>query len=310
MPDVIWKGTAVPCEPGETVLACLHRAGVAVPYSCRSGTCHLCLLRAPGGPLPERAQQGLRPTLRVSGGFLACQCVPEVDLRVDEVDDLREVMADVTRIARPAPDVVRLWLRPRERFDYRAGQYVHLLRPDGLGRPYSLASVPADGELELHVEPIAGGAVSPYLCERLAVGDPVRVRGPEGECVYVVGRPEQPLILAGAGTGLAPLLGIVRDALARRHRGPMALFHGVGAPAGLYADAELRALAADHPQLRYAPCVRPDRLEARVVDAARLWRDARVFLCGAPGLVEWLRREVFLAGVRDDDILCDPFTPA
>lgn len=308
MPVVTFHGTAVPCEPGETVLEALHRAGVPLPYSCRSGTCQLCLLRA-DGPLPERAQQGLRPTLRAAGGFLACQCVPERDMLVEAPDDEREITATVARVERASADVVRLWLTADARLDHRAGQYVYVVRPDGVSRPYSLASLPADPHLELHVEPIAGGAVSPYLCA-LRPGDRVRLRGPAGECVYVVGRPEQPLLFAGSGTGLAPLVAIARDALARRHRGPIVLFHAAATPEGLYAEAELRALAAAHATFRYVPCARPERIEARVVETARLWREARAFLCGAPALVERLRREVFLAGVREDDILCDPYTPA
>jgi ferredoxin-NADP reductase len=62
-------------------------------------------------------------------------------------------------------------------------------------------------------------------------------------------------VLAGTGTGLAPLLGIARDALARGHRGPIVLHHGARSRAGLYADAEVRELARRHPTLEVAPCV-------------------------------------------------------
>jgi ferredoxin-NADP reductase len=177
-------------------------------------------------------------------------------------------------------------------------------------RPYALAGLPSDADLEVHVEHVAGGAMSGYLCGQLRAGDSLRLRGPDGECVYVVGRPEQPLILAGAGTGVAPLIGIARDALARRHRGPIVLCHGPGSASALYADEDLRALSAEHANLRYVGCPSPGRFDAEVGAAARLWRDARAFLCGAPVAVERLRRELGLAGLREADILTEPFSAA
>lgn len=128
-------------------------------------------------------------------------------------------------------------------FAYEPGQFLTLLRGDGLARSYSIASQPDDEHLELHVRLVPGGAMSGWLASPEALGAALQVRGPSGSCFYVKGRPEQPLLLAGTGTGLAPLWAIARAALAAGHTGPIRLFHGARSAAGLYFIDELSDLA-------------------------------------------------------------------
>src|SRR5205085_691623 len=139
----------------------------------------------------------------------------------------------------------------------------NVVRPgDGLVRSYSLASLhsppglPAgDTLLELHVRKVTGGQMSKWLHDDVAVGEPLELRGPSGDCFYVAGRPVQPILLIGTGTGLAPLYAIARDALRHGHTGPIRLYHGGLDPSGLYHVDELRRLAATHSNFEYVPCV-------------------------------------------------------
>jgi ferredoxin-NADP reductase len=255
---------------------------------------------------------------RAQGYFLSCQAVLAEDLEVAPADALASVEVVTRRIERPAPDIARIFLEPAAPFDYRAGQFVHVMRADGLTRPYSLASLPGEDDLlELHVKRVAGGAMSGYLHEALRAGDRLTVRGPAGACFYLEGRPEQPLVLGGTGTGLAPLLGIARDAIARGHRGSILLHHGAVRRRGLYADQALRELARRCPALSYLPCVlegdgeeppvHSGSIDDLVMGAVRAHKDCRVFLCGAPERVFALRKAAFLAGLPLWDILADAF---
>lgn len=255
------------------------------------------------------------------GYFLACQAFgPGADLAIGDASDLPPIPTTVERIDRPAPNVVDLRLRPREPFEYRAGQFVHVIRPDGLTRSYSLASVPgADDALELHVKRMPGGAMSGYLCETLRRGDTLTLRGPFGQCIYATGRSTQPLLLAGTGTGLAPLLGVARDALHAGHEGTIELHHGALDRAGLYAHDRLVALAERYPRFRYAPTVlsggdgglvTEGDLKERFLARVRATPGARVFLCGPPELTNPLKKAIFLAGTPLRDILSDAFVTA
>jgi NAD(P)H-flavin reductase/ferredoxin len=321
MSRVRYEAQWYPLEPEESVLDGLLRQGLAVPHACKAGVCQSCLMRAANGAVPEKAQVGLKETLKARNYLLACSCKLEQGAELElagGVDELR-VPARIDSLEPLSEDVLRVRLRPEAPFEYRAGQYVTLLRADGLARSYSVASLPREGLLELHVRLLPGGAMSGWLRTEARPGDEVRIQGPAGECFYVPGRPEQPLLLAGTGTGLAPLYGIARDALAEGHTGPLWLFHGAREPRGLYLVEELRELAARHPNLHYRPSVLEGRLGEGVhvgaLDAlirAECSKPVgwRAFLCGNPELVISLRKKLFLAGLSLKDIHADAFLPS
>lgn len=312
--------------PTETVLECLLREGVPVPCACRAGACQSCLVRAESGTPPAEAQKTLKDSLRARGYFLSCIARPSEALTVSLADAELRCAARVHSLEPLSPTVVRLRLRPEADFAYAAGQFINLARPDGLTRSYSLASLPGrDPFLELHIRLHPGGQMSDYI-KTLRPDDTVHLRGPAGDCFYVAGRPEQPLLLVGTGTGLSPLYGVLQEALRAAHRGPILLLHGAATPEGLHLDRELRALAAAHPNFTYlasalrcpAPAV-DSPAAADVVEgpldtvlAARLpsLRGFRVFLCGGLALVTKLRKQVFLAGASRKDIASDAFLPA
>lgn len=304
-----------PLVPGQSVLESLEQAGVEVPSGCRSGTCTKCMLRADGTP-PPASQRGLRPTLSAQGYFLACQAHPEQDLRLKALEDLTPLPTKVMRVDRVASDVCRLFLTRPAGLEYRAGQYIDVLHPDGESRSYSLASLPGDDHLELHVRQIPQGLMSQWLCEREA-GQELRVRGPFGQCFHIADDPQRKLLLVGAGTGLSPLLGIARDALSQGHQGPIDLIHGGLEPDRLYLRDELAQLAEAHGQFRVHHCVlrgagpreHEGPLDQVALRLAGPVESARAFLCGDDAIVKLLQRSLFLAGVPSGEIFADPFSP-
>jgi NAD(P)H-flavin reductase/ferredoxin len=312
-------GRRYDCAPGESVLDALLRQGVEVAHSCRSGACLTCLLRAAAGAPPEAAQRGLRPTLRDQGYFLACQCRPTGDLLVrDAADGGLYGRAEVAAVERLSPQVAKVALAPATELYYHPGQFVTLRRPaDGLARSYSLASVPRlDRHLELHVKRLPGGAMSGWIYDELRAGQTLDLQGPNGACYYLPGRPDQALLLIGNGTGLAPLIGILRDALADGHRGPVHLYHGTRRAEGLYMHQSLSALAVRHDNVAYHPCLsgpqvaagcRAGRAEAVAFADHPDLAGWRVFLCGYPPMVQAARRRAYLAGAALADIHADAF---
>ncbi len=317
MSTIRYAGGEYECGPGETVLDCLLRSGVPLSYSCRSGVCQSCLVKGAQGTIPPRAQEGVKDTLRAQGYFLACRCEPDGDLTVTEGEDQR-VAARITSVEDLGADVLRVRLAAAPGFEYYAGQYVTLFREDGLARSYSLASLPAEPELEMHIRLIPGGAMSEWLRGGAATGASVAIQGPSGNCFYLSGRPEEPLLLAGTGTGLAPLCGIARDALGQGHTGPVWLFHGALEPGGLYLQDELLAMAARHANFHYVRCVLRnggDDVETGALDACIFGKlpnldGWKAYLCGDPAIVNLLRKKVFLAGAASRSIYADAFLPS
>ena len=219
------------------------------------------MMRATSGDPGGAALDPVKDTLRAQGYFLACTSRPETNLTVAlPRDEDVSVPARIGRVTMAGSGVLRVCLEPEEPLSFRAGQYITLQRRDGLSRSYSIASLPVrhpEGGIqpvELHVRRLRGGAMSGWLAS-VPPGTPVRIRGPAGYCFYLPGRPEQPLVLAGTGTGIAPLAAVARDAIANGHTGPISIVHGAVSPDGLYLHDQLREFAAAQPAVRYRGCV-------------------------------------------------------
>jgi NAD(P)H-flavin reductase/ferredoxin len=330
MTTLSFNALSLELAPRESVLDCLLRHGQPIPYSCKSGMCQACLVRALSDA-PEAARAGLKPALRESGCVLACQWRPEGDAVVAAVDPRAfTVAARIRELVPLNAQVFKVLLEPVDpaaMFTSRPGQYLTITNPDGIVRSYSLANdYERDGVLELHIGATTHGLFTHWLFDNARAGDVVYLRGPAGECYYdprEVDAATTPLLLAGTGTGLAPLYGIAHDALRRGHHGPILLFHGGHAPDRLYYVDALRELAGAHANFHYYPCVReaptptpmPDAavhvgsiesVMESVLDADAAAR-ALAYLAGAPSVVLLLRKKLFLKGLRRNRIHADPF---
>jgi len=313
-------GTQVEIAGSQTVLDALLDAGIDVPYSCKSGCCHSCLLRSVEGTPPAASQRGLKQTLIEQGYFLSCVATPECDMTVATPDsDQLSVPGTIVETAKVSHNVARVFIEPHKQFDYRSGQFLSLVRDDGLVRSYSIASHPErDRLIELHVRQISEGRMSTWLVGGEAMASKVELRGPAGECFYL-GDKDEPLLLVGAGTGLAPLWGIAKDALAQGHRGPISLYHGAVEKSGLYMVTELQTLAAEHSSFAYYPCLLQGEaaegchigpIDQLVLTREKNLANQRIYLCGDPGLVNTLRKKLFLAGASMKRIHADAFVTA
>ena len=318
MPSIQFQSLSIDLREKESVLDALLRNDIPVSHSCRAGSCGSCLMRAVEGVVPARAQAGLKESWKARGYFLPCVCTPDSDLTIDAVDAESRVPATITQVEGLSPTILKVRLRTEAPFEYRAGQYVSIVREDGLARSYSIASLPDEQELEFHVRLIAGGRMSSWLAGA-QLGTRVQLIGPSGECFYVHGRPDQPMVLIGTGTGLAPLYGIARDALQGGHRAPIQLFHGAVRPDGLYLRNELSRLSGMHSNFTYTPTVLEGdgsdtialgpigQVVAKQFSKLHGWRG---FVCGDPALVHSLKKQIFLSGIASRDIHADAFLPS
>jgi NAD(P)H-flavin reductase len=318
MTVVTYENQPYELESGESVLVGLQRHGVSIPSSCCSGICQTCLLLAVKGDVPAEAQKGLKPTLQKQNYFLACICKPSVDIEISlPGDEVRHrIPARVVEKEFLNAEIFRLRLVPGEAIDYFPGQFIRLHRPDGLVRSYSLASIPQDNILELHVRHLPDGQMTTWLKEQVDIGDSVEIEGPSGDCFYLAGNEQQGLLMIGTGSGLAPLLGIVRDALRKGHQGPIQLYHGSHQAEGLYLVNELKSLAMQYSNFYYTPCVSSGAPQdgyamGRANDVALTnhpdLKGWKVFLCGHPDMVNNTKRKAFLAGASLNDIFSDPY---
>ncbi|MFJ4371966.1 iron-sulfur-binding ferredoxin reductase [Pseudomonas japonica] len=300
--DRLWS-----VAPGSNLLDALNDAGCGVPYSCRAGSCHACLVRCLEGEPVDGRPEALGAAQREAGWRLACQCRVDMDLRVALFDPQSDGQPARVVAADWRGEVLRLRLQPLNGLRYQAGQHLLLWNAAGVARPYSLASVPAeDPWLEFHIDCRQPGAFCTEA-RRLAVGDELRLGElRSGALHYDPEWQDRPLWLLAAGTGLAPLWGILREALRQEHRGPIRLLHLAREGAGHYLAEELKERAGRCAQLQVElllPHDLPTALGALRVQS----RQTVALVCGAPGSVEEFSRRLFLAGVPRNQVYADLF---
>jgi len=306
------------CQPGESVLDTFLRENVNISFACKKGTCHSCIVRSPNILPPESAQVGLKNTLKKLNHFLACLCHPEQNM-VIKLPDQSEFYTEGTVVVNQLlnRNTLLLIIAFKDAFEFNAGQFVNLQRPDGLTRSYSIANIPqASNTLEFHIRRLPDGRFSEWLHDEIKTGDTIAVSEARGHCFYLPERKEQGLVLAGTGTGLAPLAGILTDALGHGHSGPIYLFHGSREVDDLYWVDEMRILAEQHQNFYYIPCLSgehvpegftPGRVNEVALATLTDLKDWRVFLCGHPEMVNQMKKMTFLKGASMKDIYADAF---
>jgi ferredoxin-NADP reductase len=209
-----------------------------------------------------------------------------------------------------------------------AGQHVdvRLTAPDGYSatRSYSIASASEGAAVELTVERFPDGEVSPYLAREVSVGAQLELRGPLGG--WFVWRPEQeePVQLVAGGSGLVPLMAMLRTRQRSGSRTAMRLLYSVRDPSAVLYAAELARLAdgaddAAGPGVtfawtRSAPSDRdrpPGRVDAALLAAAAWPAEVRptCYVCGPTGFVERVADLLVAAGHDAGRIRTERFGP-
>lgn len=326
MTHIIFDGQHIELNDGQSVLSALLEREYDIPNSCQSGVCQSCIMQAVDGNVPVSAQVGLKDTFKDQGYFLACSCQPKTPLQVVKVSD-KALRYSATVVVHEllSADVLRLRLQTQSDFSYRAGQFIHVWKNQSLSRSYSLASVEGlDDYLELHIRRVSGGKLSNWLHDDIKEGDRLQILSAAGNCFYVSGNINQKILLAGTGTGLAPVIGIARDAIKQGHQGEIHLLHGARRKSDLYLHQTLVEMSKQYPQFFYhanvlefddAISLNSDAsvlvstlpIEQQVVDITLNPADWKVYLCGDDGIVNALKKKLFLSGVNMKNIYADPF---
>lgn len=204
-----------------------------------------------------------------------------------------------------------------------AGQHVdvRLTAPDGYSaaRSYSIANAPGGTRVELTVLRLPDGEVSPYLTQDVAVSDPLEIRGPIGG--WFVWRPTQrePVQLIGGGSGIVPLMAMIRSRKAVRSEAPFRLLYSVRGPESVLYQLELQESSVDVP-LTFAYTRRapdgwpnlPGRINAQTIMAAT-WPASlapSIYICGPTPFVEFAAELLRNAGHDERRIKTERFGPS
>ena len=324
------------CDGATTVLAAAEDAGMMLKASCESGGCGACsaVLRDGRVEMGDHDPNVIEVT-EGQGGILLCRSFPREDCRIELPYDESKIVhgppvrrdAEITGLDQVADGVMRLTLtlRPTEdglsTADFESGQFFKIIVPGErekeVRRAYSPANVSNwDGQLEFYIRLLPGGAMSDYLAQRAKVGDVLTVSSADGEFVLVENGLRPRWFLAG-GTGLSPLLSMLRKMAEFGEMQPARLFFGVTRHGEVFAQDEIAALADALPDFQAITVVwtpdeawtgavgNPVQLAAAEITLADEMPD--VYLCGPPPMMDAAFAALTAAGVPEDQIHAERF---
>ncbi len=226
---------------------------------------------------------------------------------VHETDEARSFVLDV-----PA--------ELRSTFDYLAGQFCTFrVEVDGVAhlRCYSMSSAPeGDEPLTVTVKRVPGGVVSNWLIDHVAAGDEVEVTAPAG--VYVLTASEAPIVAFAAGSGITPIMSLVRSALTTTERDVHLVYANRDRDSTIFHEAldRLAARSGGRLRVRHRWDVEHGFLDAATVAEALAELDAadrsaaEVYVCGPTPFMDLVETAVLANGVDPARFHIERFTPA
>ncbi|KVO32569.1 oxidoreductase [Burkholderia ubonensis] len=321
------------CEDGQDLLTAAAEAGITLPSQCRRGSCGACHATVAEGDYDLREHSIDALPAGQPGAILMCRTTPRSDLRVVAPYGHAKVLLQPVpvRIARIAVlDTiadqtmrVELQVEPDDvngsAVEFEAGQFAELEVPgSGVRRPFSLANTSNwEGRLEFLIRLRPDGWFSTYLRERAQPGDPLTVRAPMGG-FGLFAESLRPRWFVAGGTGLAPILSMLRRMAEYQEMIDARLFFGVNRQSELFMLDALQQLQADLPQLKVDLCVwhpRDDWSGFRgtpvdALSAALAGTGVRpdIYVCGPPALVRGVQVAAVAAGVPDAQFASERFT--
>ena len=244
----------------------------------------------------------------------------------DSAARVRWRLAEVAAVVDETPRVRSLFLTVPGWPGHRAGQHLdlRLTAEDGYRaqRSYSIASPPEDPRIALAVERIEDGEVSPYLAGEVRVGDKLELRGPIGGYFVWNAAAGGPLLLVAGGSGVAPLMAMLRHRAAARSDVPTTLLYSSRSFEEILFREELDRLAAADPSLRVVHALTRSQPEGwagqrRRIDAEMLEEaaglplpEALAFVCGPTRLVENVAIDLLTLGYKAHRVKTERFGPS
>ncbi|SDP13073.1 2Fe-2S iron-sulfur cluster-binding protein [Afipia sp. GAS231] len=288
--------------PDETILAAALRANVDLPHDCQLGGCGTCRIRLVEGSVTyAEFPLALTPDEESRGYALACQAMPAGDLVIEPargltemppaarhhavVRDVRPVSALVTHLALEVPAAAFL--------DYRPGQYMNVVLPDGTTRSFSMASIPRDNRVDFQIRQIEGGSFTQGMLQRMQPGDRLEVDLPLG-VFHLRAEDDRPLLMVATGTGIAPIKAILESLMDHPDCPPVSLYWGGRTAADLFLLDDIRRWGSRLFEFNFVPVLsradaawegRRGHVQHAVTADFDDLSEHAIYLCGSPAMI-------------------------
>lgn len=320
------------CENDETILQAAMRQGFNLRYGCKHGGCGMCKALVVEGDVDneEASSYALLDFERQQGFSLLCCAYPESDVAIElwDYDEtelfsgvaVQQFKAEVEQITQLTHDIRGLQIRLLEpaTIDFKAGQYVDILVPGtSEWRSYSMANLPSRNQtIEIMVKLMPGGLFSNYIAQTLTHGERLAIQGPYGN-FHLRDTSKEAIFIAG-GSGMAPILSLLRDMAEKRDKRPVTYFYGARMRRDLFQLAELQALEHRLPNFHFVPALSEpvaddswDGETGLITDVVKRLVSSgmgkEAYMCGPTAMIDAAIVTLTRLGMEEADIFYDKF---
>jgi CDP-4-dehydro-6-deoxyglucose reductase, E3 len=340
------------CNEGQNILDAALAAGIQLPYACKTGGCGTCRGKIIAGEW-QTTSKHLGISESNEGFALLCstQACSDLVIEAQVVEGLadipiRKLPSRVKDLRLLSNDIMQLDLQlpVQQSFNFLSGQYIDILLKDGVRRSYSIANLPNEGFLELHIRHLLGGLFTDALFKKhmdtnidgqintenkanielkipeIKIKDILRIEGPLG--TFFLREGEKPIILLASGTGFAPIKSILKMMLQQKIERPTYLYWGGRQAKDIYDQDFCNQLAQEQPWFKFIPVLsnhddrqgawsgRTGFVHQAVLDDFNDLNDFEVYACGAPAMIQAAQLDFKQKGLPTDAFFADAFTNA
>ncbi|PKB13571.1 xylene monooxygenase electron transfer subunit [Novosphingobium kunmingense] len=320
--------TTIEVAAGKTLLEAMLGQGLAMPHDCKVGSCGTCKFKLVSGKIGELSPSALAlEGEEVRGGYrLACQAIPRSDLTIAvdtplmqgrAAEDYRGTIVAAPRLCK---DIIGLTIELDRPLAFTPGQYADLTVPWIEGaRSYSFACAALGGpvqQLHFHIRHVPGGAFTDWLFGADRTGTELMVAAPFGQFALKDG--QAPMLCIAGGSGLAPIVSILQQALAAGGTRPVHLLYGARRQDNLYALDEIESLRKRwHAPFTFTPALSDEAagsdwegargLITELIDGVADLPAHEAYLCGPPAMIDLAEAQLLAGGVDRAAISADRF---
>ncbi|MFA7412232.1 MAG: 2Fe-2S iron-sulfur cluster binding domain-containing protein [Tissierellaceae bacterium] len=319
-------------EGGSSLLSTLIEEKIFIPSACGGkGTCGYCKVKVleGGGPvlateIPFMTEEELADHVRLS-----CQCKVKEDIKIEipeELFNVKEFEAQVEELEDMTAEIKRLRVRlpEGEEISFKPGQFIQLMAPKYEGndeevyRAYSIASSPLDkNHIELFIGYVPNGICTTYVHKHLKIGDKVKINGPYGD-FYFNNDNDREIILVAAGTGIAPIISILKYMKTYDIKRKATFYFGAKTPDDLFLLDFFKDLEETLYDFKYVPTLTRTTEEhnwqgetGRVNNAIDKYlengENKEAYLCGNMRMIETMVGALVEKGLAEELIYFDKF---
>jgi len=225
---------------------------------------------------------------------------------------LHKFDSEVLKVKDISQDTKHITITVPKEFDFYPGQFISLILNIGneeLRRPYSIASKPKKGELELCIKILPGGKATPTL-GKLKTGDRVKAMGPMGTFFIQDQSLAKPIIFISTGTGVAPFRSIITHLLEHNFEKPIILVTGYRFEANVLYEQAFRDLEAKYPNFKYHRiCSREGERKGyvQILIDENFKEDADYYICGLKDMVNSVTNYLEEKGIPEENIFFEKY---